>query len=51
MLKSPTRASIVGSITAVLYGNLYILLRNQDYALLIGSIGLFVVIATVMYLT
>ena len=51
VLKSPTRASIVGSITAVLYGNLYILLRNQDYALLIGSIGLFVVIATVMYLT
>ena len=51
VLKSPTRASIVGFITAVLYGNLYILLRNQDYALLIGSIGLFVVIATVMYLT
>ncbi len=51
VLKSPTRASIVGSITAVLYGNLYILLRSQDYALLIGSIGLFVVIATVMYLT
>lgn len=51
VLESPTRASIVGFITAVLYGNLYILLRNQDYALLIGSIGLFVVIATVMYLT
>ena len=51
VLKSPTRASIVGSITAVLYGNLYILLSNQDYALLIGSIGLFVVLATVMYLT
>lgn len=51
VLKSATRASIVGFITAVLYGNLYVLLRNQDYALLIGSIGLFVVIATVMYLT
>ena len=51
VLKSPTRASIVGSITTVLYGYLYILLRTQDYALLIGSIGLFVVIATIMYLT
>ena len=51
ILKSPKRASIVGVIAAVLYGYLYILLRSQDYALLIGSIGLFVVIATIMYLT
>jgi len=51
VLKSSIRASIVGVITAGLYGYLYILLRSQDYALLIGSIGLFVVIATIMYLT
>ena len=51
MLKSPTRALIDGVITTVLYGYLYILLKNKDYALLIGSIGLFVVIATIMYLT
>ena len=51
VLKSSKKAFIVGGITAVLYGYLYIVLRSQDYALLIGSIGLFVVIAVVMYLT
>ncbi len=51
VLKSTGRASIVGVVTAILYGYLYVLLKNQDYALLIGSIGLFVVIATIMYLT
>jgi inner membrane protein len=51
VLNSNRRALIVGVITAGLYGYLYILLRSQDYALLIGSIGLFVVIATIMYLT
>lgn len=51
VLKSRTRAAVVGAIVALLYGHLYILLRVEDYALLIGSIGLFVVIATIMYLT
>ena len=51
ILKSAMRAFIVGVVVALLYGYLYILLRNQDYALLIGSIGLFLAIATVMYLT
>jgi len=50
-LKSSLKASIVGLIASVLYGYLYVLLRSQDYALLIGSIGLFVVIAAIMYLT
>ena len=51
VLNSHKKALIVGVITAGLYGYLYILLRNQDYALLIGSIGLFLTIATIMYLT
>jgi inner membrane protein len=34
-----------------LYGFLYILLRLEDYALLAGSLGLFVVLATLMYVT
>jgi inner membrane protein len=34
-----------------LYGYLYILLNNEDYALLIGSVGLFLTLAAVMYLT
>ena len=51
VLKGLKRASIVGGFLVFLYGYLYILLKNQDYALLIGSIGLFFVLALVMYLT
>ncbi|NLG84013.1 MAG: cell envelope integrity protein CreD [Firmicutes bacterium] len=36
---------------AGLYGFLYFLLINEDYALLIGSLGLFAIMAMVMYLT
>lgn len=43
-------ASVLTSL-ASLYGFLYLLLRLEDYALLAGSIGLFVVLATVMYAT
>ncbi len=34
-----------------LYGFLYSLLQLQDYALLMGSVGLFVILAAVMYLS
>jgi inner membrane protein len=43
-------ASVFGAL-AILYGFLYLLLRLEDYALLAGSIGLFVVLAFVMYIT
>jgi inner membrane protein len=36
---------------ATLYGFLYLLLRLEDYALLAGSVGLFVVLALVMFVT
>jgi inner membrane protein len=36
---------------AALYGYLFVLLRNEDFALLIGSIGLFAVLAGVMFAT
>jgi inner membrane protein len=35
----------------LLYSYLYVLLQAEDYALLLGSIGLFVILALVMYLT
>jgi len=38
-------------ILAVLYGFLFTVLQIQDYALMIGSIGLFVVLAIVMVIT
>lgn len=43
--------SSVAAALLVLYGFLYLLLRLEDYALLAGSVGLFVVLAIVMYLT
>jgi inner membrane protein len=42
---------MVGSILAILYAYLYVLLQLEDLALLMGSIGLFVVLSAVMYLT
>ena len=40
---------LMGIILTVLYLFLYSLLQLQDYALLMGSIGLFIVLAIVMY--
>ena len=51
MLRRPARASIVGLGVAALYGYLYVLLMNEDYALLIGSVGLFLILAAVMFVT
>jgi inner membrane protein len=46
-----SRALGIAGVLLLLYGYLYVLLKNQDYALLVGSIGLFVMLGTVMYLT
>ena len=45
------RATLVGAGVAGLYAYLYVLLRNEDYALLIGSIGLFLILGGIMYAT
>lgn len=42
-------AMVFFSFLSVLYGMIYILIQLQDGALLFGSIGLFVVLAAVMY--
>lgn len=42
---------ILASILILLYGFLYILLQLQDYALLMGSLGLFIILASVMYMS
>ncbi|MBC7722449.1 MAG: cell envelope integrity protein CreD [Pedobacter sp.] len=42
-------ASIFGSILSALYGFIFVLIRLEDTALLVGSIGLFIVLALVMY--
>lgn len=42
-------AAIFGSVLSALYGFTFVLVRLEDTALLIGSIGLFIVLALVMY--
>jgi inner membrane protein len=51
ILKAWWRAAVVSGSVAALYGYLYIVLTNEDYALLIGTIGLFVALAVVMLTT
>jgi inner membrane protein len=42
-------AGIFAGILSLLYGFIFILIRLEDTALLVGSIGLFIVLAIVMY--
>ena len=51
VLRGLNRALAVGSGVALLYVYLYVLLVNEDYALLFGSIGLFVILGLIMYAT
>ena len=50
-LRSTTRALVVTGELAAIYGLLYVILRQQDYALLYGAGGLFVMLAIVMFAT
>jgi len=50
-LQSGKRALIMGLVLSALYVYLYILLHLQDYSLIFGSIGLFLILSTVMYIT
>ena len=51
ILKNNYFSLTVFGILTILYAFLYIVLQLEDYALLMGSIGLFIVLATVMYIT
>ncbi|MBU0483635.1 MAG: cell envelope integrity protein CreD [Proteobacteria bacterium] len=51
ILKNKHFTLTVSAILAVLYAYLYIVLQLEDYALIMGGIGLFIVLATVMYIT
>ena len=44
-------AATIGVIMIILYVYLYILLQLEDYALLLGAIGLFTVLALIMFKT
>ncbi len=51
VLAQRSRAIIVGGVLFVLYCFLYMTLKAETYALLAGSIGLWVALAMIMYLT
>jgi inner membrane protein len=51
VLSNKLLATVIAGILVTLYGYLYVILQLQDYALLMGSVGLFVILALVMYLT
>lgn len=51
VVRSHRRRLYLGSVIAVIYGLLYLLLRVEDYAMLIGSISAFALLAVVMFAT
>lgn len=51
ILRGRLRALGTAAALAVLYGYLYVLLQAEDYALLLGSVGLFAILALVMFVT
>jgi inner membrane protein len=51
VLGSAARGAVFAALLACLYGVLYLLLQSEDYALLLGSLLLFAVLATVMVVT
>ena len=51
ILKSGSKTIFIGGGLTGIYGFLYIILQLQDYALLLGTIGLLVVLSIVMYVT
>ncbi len=51
ILRGALRALLMTVVLGTLYGYLYVLLQLEDYALLLGALGLFLILALVMYLT
>ena len=49
MLRSGKTSVFIGAQLSVQYGFVYTLIQLQDYALLMGSVGLFITLALVMY--
>jgi len=51
IFKNNFLTALITVILAVLYGFFYSLLQLEDYALLMGSFGLLIILAVIMYLT
>ncbi len=51
ILASVSRAAAMGGVISGLYAFLYVLISLEDFALLVGSLALFLVLAVLMYTT
>ena len=51
IFKNAQLTLIMGGILVILYAFIYTIIQLQDYALLMGSVGLFIVLGIVMYLS
>ena len=51
ILKSKTEAGLVLGILLILYLFIFTILQLEDYALLIGSVGIFIILSLVMYIS
>lgn len=51
VLASPLKGGMMAALKGLLYLYLYMALASEDYALLIGSLGLFAILAGIMILT
>jgi inner membrane protein len=49
ILKSMKLAQLITGILLILYGFIFVIIQLQDYSLLIGSIGIFLILGLVMY--
>ena len=49
ILKEKKLAQLIGAVLALLYAFIFIIVRLEDFALLVGSIGLFIALAIVMH--
>ena len=49
ILKSGKLVLLISGILTVLYAFIFVIIQLQDYALLIGSMGIFIILTLVMY--
>lgn len=49
IMKSLRLGLFIGFVLSVVYGFLFIIIQSEDYALLMGSIGLFIALAIIMF--
>jgi len=51
VFKNMRMVFVLGGLLVALYAFLYVALTLEDYALLVGSIGIFIILAIVMYVS